>query len=140
MERSSFGPLGKDLHDNGSRFRDSRGCSLACSKKRVVVDDVEVEGDTSVQDLGIFKKLLDFFEAWLVWACGHKAKFGLYSSFGLKWRMGRKRVVFGWARCVLGLGPVRWAVGPIREKKKKKKKPQSRVLIRFMVSTLFLWV
>jgi hypothetical protein len=100
MERSSFGPLGKDLHDNGSRFRDSRGCSLACSKKRVVVDDVEVEGDTSVQDLGIFKKLLDFFEAWLVWACGHKAKFGLYSSFGLKWRMGRKRVVFGWARCV----------------------------------------
>jgi hypothetical protein len=33
MERSSSGPLGKDLHADGSRIRDSRGCSLACSRR-----------------------------------------------------------------------------------------------------------
>jgi len=106
MERSSFGPLGKDLHNDGSRIQDSRGCSLACSKKRVAVDDVELEGDASVQEFGVFKKLLDIFEAWLVWACGHWAKLGLYSSFGLKQRMGRNGLgrLF---KCCFGLGYIR---------------------------------
>jgi hypothetical protein len=42
-----------------------------------------------VQEFGVFRKLLDIFEAWLVWACGRRAKLGLYSSFGLKWILGR---------------------------------------------------
>jgi hypothetical protein len=50
------GPLGKDLHADGSRIRDSRGCSLSCSKKRVVVGDVEIEGDAS-EEFGVFRKL-----------------------------------------------------------------------------------
>jgi hypothetical protein len=89
MERSSFGPLSKDLHADGSKIQDYRGCSLTCSKKRVAVDDVELEVDASVQEFGVFRKHLDIFEAWLVWACGNRAKLGLYSSFGLKQRMGR---------------------------------------------------
>jgi hypothetical protein len=105
MERSSYGPLGKDLHADGSRLRDSKGCSLACSNKRVAVDDVELEVDALVQEFGVFRKLPNIFEAWLVWACGHRANWacipllgqsGCWAGFG--WA-GCLRVVLGWARC-----------------------------------------
>jgi hypothetical protein len=66
------------------------------------VDDVELEVDASVLEFGVLRKLLDIFEAWLVWACGHRAKLGLYSSFGLKRRMGSNglgRMCFkGWVQ------------------------------------------
>jgi formylmethanofuran dehydrogenase subunit C len=39
--------LGKDLLADGSRIRESIGCSLAISKQRVAVGDVEIEGDAS---------------------------------------------------------------------------------------------
>jgi hypothetical protein len=106
MERSSSGPLAKD-HADGSRIRDSRECSLACSKTRVAVADVELEVDTSVQEFGVFRKLLDIFEAWLVWACGHRAKLGLYSSFGLKRRMDRNGLGQLFKSC-FGLGRMRF--------------------------------
>jgi hypothetical protein len=47
MERSSSGPLCKDLHADGSRFRNCRGCRLACSKYRVVEGVIEFEVDVS---------------------------------------------------------------------------------------------
>jgi hypothetical protein len=113
MERSSSGPLGKDLHADGSKIQDSRGCSLACSKKRVAVDDVELEVDTLEQEFGVFKKLLDIFEVWLVWACGRRAKLGLYSSFGLKRRMGKNGLGRLFKSC-FGLGRMRLRAGSSR--------------------------
>jgi hypothetical protein len=110
MERSSSGPLGKDLHADGSRIRDSRGCSLECSKKWVAVDDVELEVDESVQELAVFRKLLYIFEVSLVWACRHRAKLGLYSSLGLKGRMGRNGLGRLFKSC-FGLGWMRLRVG-----------------------------
>jgi hypothetical protein len=82
MERSSSSPLGKDL--------------LACSKKRVVVVDAEVAGDIAVQEMGVFRKLLDLFEEWLLWASAHKSHLGWVSSIGLKRRLGRTNYSFSW--------------------------------------------
>jgi hypothetical protein len=70
------------------------------------VDDIELEVDASVQEFGVFKKLLDIFEALLVWACGHRAKLGLYSSFELKQRMGRNGLSRLFKSC-FGLGGMR---------------------------------
>jgi hypothetical protein len=83
LERSSASPLGKDL--------------LACSKKRDAVDVAEAAGDVAVQELGIFRKLLDIFEKWLLWAYAHRSHLGWVSSDGLKRSMGR-------TKCCLGLG------------------------------------
>jgi hypothetical protein len=87
LERSSVSPLGKDL--------------FACSKKRDAVDVAEAAGDVAVQELGIFRKLLDIFEKWLLWACAHRSHLGWVSFDGLKRSMGR-------TKCCLGLGRMRF--------------------------------
>jgi hypothetical protein len=90
------------------------------SKKRVAVDDFELEVDTSVQEFGVFRKLLDIFEAWLVWAYGHRAKLGLYSSFGLKQILGRLfKSCFGLGRMHLRAGSSKVGCRPYFKKTTK---------------------
>jgi hypothetical protein len=64
------------------------------------VDVAEAAGDVAVQELGIFMKLLDIFEKWLLWACAHRSHLGWVSSDGLKRSMGR-------TKCCLELGRIR---------------------------------
>jgi hypothetical protein len=71
LERSSFGPLGKGLAVDCYALESSSPSPLgkdllACSKKRDAVDAAEAAGDVAVQELGIFRKLLDIFEKWLL--------------------------------------------------------------------------
>jgi hypothetical protein len=105
LERSSFGPLGKGLAVDCYALESSSpsplGKDLACSKKRDAVDAAEAAGDVAVQELGIFRKLLDIFEKWLLWACAHRSHLGWVSSYGLKRSMGR-------TKCCLGLGSMRF--------------------------------
>jgi hypothetical protein len=67
------------------------------------VDDTDLEVNASMQELGVFRKLLNIYEVCLVWACGHRAKLGLYSSFGLKRRMGKNGLGRMFKSC-FGLG------------------------------------
>jgi len=63
MERFSFGPSGKDLQADVSRIRDSRGCNLACSKKkRVAVDDVSLKLAHQCRSLGFSGSFLIFLK------------------------------------------------------------------------------
>lgn len=50
----------------------------------------------------MFRKLLDFFEAWIAWACGHRIGLDVFSFVRLKQRLGRKG--FAWA-CGHRIGP-----------------------------------
>jgi len=106
LERSSSGPLGKDLMacSKISAAMDERSSSgplgkdlLACSKKRAA-------GNASVQEIRVFRKLLDIFVEWLVWDCGHRSELGWSSSVGLKWRMRRNKscLGLGWMRLRAG--------------------------------------
>jgi len=102
LERSSYGPLGKglavDCYTLECSFPSTLGKDLlACSKKRDAVDAAEAACDFVVQELGIFRKLLDIFEKWLLWACAHRSHLGWVSSDGPKRSMGR-------TKCCLGLG------------------------------------
>jgi hypothetical protein len=102
LERSSYGPLGIGLAVDCYSLDYSSPSPLgkdplACSKKRDAVVAAEDAGDVAVQELGIFRKLLDIFEKWLLWACAHWSHLGWISSDGLKWSMGR-------TKCCLGLG------------------------------------
>jgi hypothetical protein len=105
LERSSFGPLGKGLAVDCYALESSPNPLgkdlLACSEKRDAVDAAEAAGDVVVQELGIFRKLLDIFEKWLLWACAHRSHLVLISSDGLKRSMGR-------TKCCLGLGSMRF--------------------------------
>jgi hypothetical protein len=50
LERTPFGPLGKDRHADDSRDRSCRGCRKACSKCKVLEGDVECDCDTLGQE------------------------------------------------------------------------------------------
>jgi hypothetical protein len=58
------------------------------------------------EEFGVYMKLLDIFDAWLVWACGCRARLVLYSSFGLKQILGNNGLGWviksccGWVGCV----------------------------------------
>jgi len=111
LERSFSGPLGKDLAEDCYTMKNSSSGPLgkdllACSKTRVVVDDVGsmdrcgrgcrkvcLEGgqewycDVSGKEVGFFRKILNSVGDWLDRVCRRPTHLGRI-SFGLKSKLG----------------------------------------------------